>query len=407
MQKYDVIVIGAGPAGMMAAVMASERGKRVAIIEKNAVLGKKLLITGKGRCNITNKASIDSFLEKFGKRGQFYRTAFHSFFNTDLINFFKEHGLEMKAERQGRVFPITDDSHSVVGLLQKCLKDRKVEIFYNTTLLDLEKKDERFFAKCEKKTLNAKTVVLATGGDSFRVTGSTGDGYRVARKLGHTTTALLPGLVPLKTKERWVKDLQGLTLKNIRITFKSGKKKIVSGIGELLFTHFGVSGPLVLDLSAEIMSLKSTRIELYIDLKPGLDVEGLKNRLLKEFKGASDLGNALKKMLPRRLINVFADNLGLDLKQKVNQISRVDRRLIADSLKALSLSISGSLSLEEAMVTCGGVSQKEINPRTMESKIISGLYFAGEIIDGAAASGGYNLQQAFSTGYLAGESSAK
>ena len=408
MRIYDIAVVGGGAAGIMAAIRASELGENVVLIERNPSIGKKILLTGKGRCNITNDATIDEFIEAFGKQGRFLRTAFSKFFNCDLIDFFKTKGLVLKAERQGRIFPITDKSYSVLDILKKCLLENKVELLYDMRLANINKKEGLFELDMENEDkIYSKTIVLATGGASYKVTGSSGDGYRIAEKLGHTIVPLKPALVPLKTKETWVKQLQGLALKNIRIIFKCGNKKITSEIGEFMFTHFGVSGPLVLDLSGRIVSLLDghKQVPLFIDLKPALKPEQIEKRLLREFDAnqSVELKTTMKSLLPQSLIPVFLDLAGLVAEKKIHQITRKERHVIAQLLKALPLTVVGSLPIEEAMVTNGGVSMKEINPRTMESKIVPGLYFAGEIIDGCAFSGGYNLQQAFSTGYLAGE----
>ena len=408
---YDIVVVGAGPAGAMAAIRASQLKKKVVLIERNESIGRKILLTGKGRCNITNIAPLDTFVEKFGKQGSFLRSAFFTFFNQDLIDFFQAKGLELKRERQGRIFPVTDSASSVVKILKKYLLEGRVRLLYNMRLADIKRKDNLFQLHLQDKSrLDAKKVILATGGLSYKKTGSTGDGFYIAKRLGHTIIPPEPALVPLKTKQPWVKELQGLSLKNIRISFEWGRKKIVSDVGELMFTHFGVSGPLVLDLSSKIISIlkEHKQARLFIDLKPGLSPEQLKNRLLNEFivKGKAQLKNIMKGLLPQRLIPVFIRLLGLNPEKKASQVTQKERGLIVDSLKSLPLIISGSLPIEEAMVTAGGVSTREINPRTMESKIIPGLYFAGEIIDGCAPSGGYNLQQAFSTGYLAGQKAA-
>ena len=404
---YDLAVVGAGPAGIMAAIRAGQLKKNVVLIERNNSIGKKILISGRGRCNLTNIASLDAFIEKFGRQGNFLRSAFFTFFNHDLIDFFKDRGLELKSERQGRVFPVTDKARSVVDVLTACLRENKVDVRYNSRVKGVEKKDGGFCLDFESQPpVVAKSVILATGGASFKVTGSTGDGFRVAERLGHTIIPLKPGLVPLKTKESWVKELQGLSLRNIRITFRATRKKIVSDVGELMFTHFGVSGPLVLDLSGRVMLLLGDNPEviLEIDLKPGLERAQLEKRLLREFSGQGNtqLKNILKSLLPQRLIKVFSDQLKIDPQKKGNQVTLEERRSIIDLCKGLSLTITGALPIDKAMVTGGGVSTKEIDPRTMQSRIVPGLYFAGEMIDGFAASGGYNLQQAFSTGYLAG-----
>ena len=412
MNKYDIAVVGAGAAGSMAAIHAGQLNKKVVLIERNDSIGKKILLTGKGRCNVTNAAPIETFMEKFGKQGQFFRTAFFKFFNQDVIDFFASKGLELKIERQGRVFPITDKSASVVDVLKQYLTENKVDIVYNVRLKNVKPEDGGFVLNFDKgDKIEAGKVILALGGASYQATGSTGDGYSIARSLGHTVVTLKPALVPLKTKESWVRALQGVALENIRITFEYGnKKKIVSEIGELMFTHFGVSGPLVLDLSGDIVSIleENEEVRLFIDLKPGLRPEQIESKLLHKFKvkGNVQLKNLLKDMLTQRLIPAFLNLLDMKWEIKTNQVTQDQRRAIIQTLKAFPLTITGALPLEEAMVTGGGVSTKEINPRTMESKVVPGLYFAGEIIDGAASSGGYNLQQAFSTGHLAGESAA-
>lgn len=411
MAEYDIAVIGAGPSGMMAAIRAGQLNKKNILIEKNDSAGKKILITGKGRCNITNSARIDTFIEKFGKTGQFLRTALSRFSNEDLMEFFKSNGVELKIERQGRVFPATDSARSVTGALLENLKENKVQIRYKTRIVEIKKDKEHFILETDAGgNIIATKVILATGGASYRETGSSGEGFQFAKKLGHSIIPLKPGLVPLKVKEEWVKELQGLTLKNISILFVAGKKRIASEVGEVLLTHFGISGPLVLDLSGDIVALLDEHKEVnsFIDLKPGIRTEEMEDKLLREFKahGAKEIKNMLSGMLPLRLVPPIIKLADINANKKVHQISKDERRSLARVLKKLPLTITGALPIEEAMVTCGGVSKNEINPRTMESKIIAGLYFAGEIIEGGAPSGGYNLQQAFSTGYLAGECAA-
>jgi len=410
-ESFDIAVVGGGAAGAMAAIRAAELGKMVILIERNDSIGKKILITGKGRCNITNSAPIETFIEKFGTSGKFLRTALYKFFNGDLIEFFNSCGLEMKVERQGRVFPSDDKARSVVEALVRRLIDLGVKIVYSARLTSI-KIDKEYF-KLEigtERTISAKKVILATGGASYRATGSSGDGFVIAEKMGHKIIKLKPGLVPLTTNQEWVKDLQGLALENIRITFEAGKKKLVSEIGELMFTHFGISGPLVLDLSGDVMDMVEAHkaVNVFIDLKPALTSEQLDNRLLREFKssGKAQFKSIMKGYLPQRLITLFMTLAGIDPEHMVNQITQKARREVVKLFKALPLTVKGSLAIEEAMVTGGGVSISQINPRTMESKLVPGLYFAGEIIEGSAASGGYNLQQAFSTGHLAGESAA-
>ncbi|MBN1527278.1 MAG: NAD(P)/FAD-dependent oxidoreductase [Candidatus Omnitrophica bacterium] len=411
MKIYDIAVIGAGPAGAMAAIRAAQLGKRVILIERNDAIGRKLLLTGKGRCNITNSAPLDTFVEKFGRQGNFLRSAFFKFFNEDLTAFFRAKGLEMKTERQGRVFPVTDDSRAIVKVLDEYLSGAGVEMRYNSRVKKLHKREDLFRIELESGSeVEAARVIMATGGSSYKATGSAGDGFHIAEHLGHTIAKLKPGLVPLKTEEHWVKGLQGLALENIRLTFECGRKKIVSDIGELMFTHFGVSGPLVLDLSGDIVDLleQHDKVGLLIDLKPGLTAEQLDRRLLNEFKdsGTKSVKNIFKALLPLRLIDAVIEMAGVDHSKRGSQISQEERRRLVRALKGLRLTVTGALALEEAMVTGGGVSARQIDPRTMESKVVPGLYFAGEVIEGCAASGGYNLQQAFSTGHLAGESAA-
>ena len=410
-KAYDIAVIGGGAAGTMAAIRAGQLKKRVALIERNDSIGRKILITGKGRCNLTNLTDIGLFIEKFGKQGEFLRTAFHAFFNEDLIDFFRAFGLETKVERQNRVFPVTDKANSVLEALKKALSKSDVEIIYNTRIVGITKDGDLFkLASEDGREINAKKVIIASGGASYRVTGSSGDGFNMAEKLGHKIIPLTPGLVPLTVKETWIKELQGVALENVKATFTYGKKRLASDVGELMFTHFGVSGPLVLDLSSEVMEIlkEHKEVMLYIDLKPGLRDEQLESKLIHKFKikGNSVLKTVMKDLLPQRLVERFLKSLKLKGELKTNQVTQAERHAIVSMLKAFPLTIAGSLPIEEAMVTGGGVSTREIDPRTMESKILAGLYFAGEVIDGSAASGGYNLQQAFSTGYLAGEKAA-
>jgi len=405
---YDIAVVGAGPAGTMAAIRASGFNKKILIIERNPEIGKKIFITGKGRCNLTNKAPIDVFIEKFGRQGLFFRPAFYVFSNTDLIDFFEENNLKLKIERQGRIFPVTNRASSVIDILKKNIRKNRIDIFFNTRLNNIKRKGGIFFLYSDSRdVIKAERVILALGGASFGATGSKGDGFLIAKKLGHRIVPLTPGLVPLKVKEQWVKKLQGLALKNIRLVFSYGRKKIISNIGELMFTHFGVSGPLVLDLSGRIVSVlkENKTVNLSIDLKVGLDIKHLEQKLLRDFidNGSMKLKNAMNLLLPKRLVPVFIYVAELDENKRLNQITHKERNTIIQLLKSLPMTITGSLPLKYAMVTQGGVSTKEINPKTMESKIVPGLFFAGEIIDGAAPSGGYNLQQAFSTGFLAGQ----
>lgn len=409
---YDVAVIGGGPAGVMAAIEAAKNLKSVLLVERNDSIGKKILITGKGRCNITNMSPIDEFIKRFGIDGKFLRTAFTRFFNEDLIEFFRTMGLNLKVERQNRVFPEDDDAKSVVKALTKCLSDSGVEIRYNARITGATFVDDHFHLTADNgPEITARKIIIATGGASYKITGSSGDGFKMALGFGHKITPLTPGLVPLKTKEAWVKEVQGLTLKNIALTFRAEKKKICSGVGEMLFTHFGVSGPLILDMSADIMTLlaKYGEVMMQIDLKPGLNYAELEKRILSDIKlyGSKDFKNFLKQFMPVALCPVFARIAGIESGKRASQITSSERRSMRDIMKAMPLTITGALPLEEAMVTLGGVAMNEIDPRTMQSRLVPGLYFAGEIIEGAASSGGYNLQQAFSTGYLAGQEASR
>ncbi len=412
MKLYDITVVGAGPAGMMAAIRAGQLGKNVMLIEKNDIIGKKLKITGSNRCNITNTASLEGFMVKFGKKGVFFRSAFSALSNRRLMTFFESKGLKLKIEEKGRVFPVTDKSRSVINVLKDYLSGNKVKINYNTRLIKIKNKKDYFSLNLGNDNYMAtRKVILATGGVSYGFTGSTGDGFEIAQEMGHKITPLRPGIVPLKTIEIWVRELQGISLENVRLTFRYGKRKIVSDNGNLIFTHFGVSGPLVLDLSSQIVSILEKRdmVDLFIDLKPEMTVLELEKKLIKEFENRSktEFKNFMKLFLPNRMIPVFIELLDIDPKKKVNQVNKRERNKIVNLLKAFPLTVTGSLPIEKAMITCGGVSKKEINPQTMESKIINGIYFAGEIIDFCAPSGGYNLQEAFSTGYLAGEMAAR
>lgn len=397
---------------MMSAIRASELGAQVTLIEKNSSPGRKLLLSGKGRCNVTNLCDLDSFLQRFSKNGQFLRDAFRKFFNQDLINFFESRGLKLKIERQLRVFPESARASSILNVLRKELIKNRVRILYKTLMKDMLIQDGKIKGVLldDGETIIIDAVVLATGGVSFSFTGSTGEGMNIAEKLGHRIVPLRPGLVPLETKQKYTRLLEGLTLKNIRIRFNNGQRQIVSSIGELLFTKFGISGPLVLSLSGQIVDWLAEKREVYmeIDLKPALSREQLSSRLLREFglNPNKSIKNMLRNLLPKRLVDVFIGVLKINPDKKANQISQDERENIISLLKGLRLDILRPRPIDEAMVTRGGVSLKDINPRTMESRLIKGLYFAGEMIDLDADTGGFNLQEAFSTGCLAGESAA-
>jgi len=393
----------------MSAIRASGPGNSVLILEKKPSPGNKLLISGKGRCNLTNACDLDSFLRRFSKSGEFLRDAFKKFFNRELMDFFESRGLELKTERQLRVFPVTDRSNHILDILKQELKKKNAEILVRTEVRDILTKDGFVsgVALSDSRIISADRVILATGGASYSFTGSDGGGLRMAERLGHKITELRPGLVPLVVRQEFVKRLEGLALKNIRLIFSDAEQKAESEIGELLFTGFGISGPLVLTLSGRIYDwLKKRRVHVDIDLKPALSEEQLDKRLLREFAAGSrkSVRNVMKELLPLRLIDCFLDIAGIPPDKKVSQLNQKERRSLVLLLKCLRLDIIGTRPLEEAMVTRGGVSLKEIDPRTMQSRIIKGLYFAGEIIDVDADTGGFNLQAAFSTGYLAGES---
>ncbi|MDD5115667.1 MAG: NAD(P)/FAD-dependent oxidoreductase [Candidatus Omnitrophica bacterium] len=412
MQNTKIAVIGGGPSGMMAAIRAAELGRDVTIIERKSSLGNKLLLSGKGRCNLTNTQDLEYFLKRFSKNGDFLRDAFKKFFTFQLMYFFEQRGLELKIERQMRVFPRTDRSSSVLDVLKKELAKNGVRVIYSERAVGLVLDSGKVEAvRLESgKSVACQKVILASGGASYSFTGSDGSGMEIAEKAGHKIIPLRPALVPLDVKQDYPRRLEGLSLRNIRIRFSDGKSQIVSGIGEMVFTSSGISGPLVVTLSGRVadMLAQGRNVLAEIDLKPALSVEQLDSRLVREFKANARKGikNALKELLPLRLIKVFMEALGVDMLKKCSQITQKERSNIVSLLKGFRMDISCARAIEEGMVTRGGVSLKEINPRTMESRLVKGLYFCGEVIDIDADTGGFNLQAAFSTGYLAGESAA-
>ncbi len=402
-----VIVIGAGAAGLMAAGKAAERGREVLLVEKNDRIGKKLLISGKGRCNITNNTDIEGLIQNIPGNGNFLYSSFYTFSNTDLIELLHSEGLETKVERGGRVFPISDNARDVVQILQRYAEKRGVKIQLNAPVDRIEVKDGCVAGVRLKdgSLINGSAVVLATGGASYPGTGSTGDGYGMAQRLGHSIAALRPSLVPLLTAEDWVGRLQGLSLKNVSITMIDKKgRKIFSDFGEMLFTHFGVSGPLILSCSRHILQYDYKNVKLVIDLKPALEEEILDARLQRDFEKFSrkQFKNSLDDLLPQKMIPVVIMLSHIPEDKPVNQITKTERRELARLLKAFTLEIIGSRPLHEAIVTVGGVCTDEINPSTMESRLVKGLFLAGEVIDVDAYTGGFNLTIAFSTGYTAG-----
>ena len=411
-----VIVIGGGPAGMMSAISSAESGNDVTIIEKMQSLGRKLLITGKGRCNITSSLDMDEFIKNIPGNGMFLYSAFKNYTNQDIIKLLKEEGLEVKEERGNRIFPVTDKSLDVLKCFEKKLKSLNVNIILNTKVKEILVEDNIVKGvKTEKEIINADKVILATGGKSYPLTGSTGDGYVMAQKLGHTVTKINPSLVPLETFDKETcKNLQGLSLKNVQIELidKNKNKVIYEDFGEMLFTHFGVSGPTILSSSAHLVRYKNiqqlfneNKISLKIDFKPALSEEKLNDRILRDFNEEKNkmFRNSLDKLLPQKLIPTIIKISGINPNKKVNEITKIERKNLVKLLKNFEITIKGFRSIDEAIITSGGIKIKEINPKTMESKIIKGLYFAGEIIDVDAYTGGFNLQIAYSTGYTAGK----
>ena len=406
--KKKVIVVGAGAAGLMAAGRAAEKGHEVHLYEKNNRIGKKLLITGKGRCNVTNDSDVEGLLENIPGNPYFLYSAFYQLDSTALQEFFRGLGLELKVERGRRVFPVSDRSLDVVLALEKYVKQNHVRLHLESPVEEILIADGRAAGIRLKngREERADGVIVCTGGLSYPATGSTGDGYRFAKAAGHHVTKLYPSLVPLKTAEEWSHALMGLSLRNIEITIKDGKgKKVYRDFGELLFTHFGVSGPVILSASRHILLTIEQGYRLYIDLKPAMDEKKLDARLLRDFAKYANrnFANALDDLLPQRLIPVLVELSGIDPAKKVNGITKEERKRLASLLKALPLTITGTTGYNEAVVTCGGVEVDEIDPSTMESRLVKGLHFAGEVLDVDAYTGGFNLQIAFSTGYTAGE----
>lgn len=409
MINFDVIVIGGGPAGMMAAGVAASSGKKVLLLEKNDRLGKKILITGKGRCNITQaEFNLRTLVGAYRGGGKFLFSALHRFGPQAIIDFLEECGLKIKVERGGRVFPTSDDARDVVKVMEKYLSDQGVAVWLKTEVKDLVVEDGviKEVVLPDKRKITAKYFVVTTGGLSYPLTGATGEGYGWAKKVGHNISKTIPALVPLKTKEDWVKQLQGLSLKNVELTVWQKKKKIVSRFGEMLFTHFGVSGPIVLDVSKEvILAEENGVVELSLNLKPALSFEQLDERIQRDFKKNQNklFKNSLDELLPQKMIPIIIKLSEIDPDKKVNSITKIERQKLLKVLTDLRFTVSGNMGYDLAIVTSGGVDTKEIDPRTMSSKIISNLYFAGEILDIDGPTGGYNLQAAWATGHLVGD----
>ena len=411
-----VLIIGGGPAGIIAGIRSAEEGNNVILLEKNDNLGKKLLITGKGRCNITSSLDISEFINNIPGNGRFLYSAFDNFNNNDIIELLKEEGLDVKEERGNRIFPVTDDSRDVLNALLRKMKKLKIQIKLKSKLNKIIVEENRAVGIIynDKEKLYADKIILATGGKSYPTTGSTGEGYKIAKELGHTINEIKPSLVPLEIYQKnECKAMQGLSLRNIGIKIMDSEKNklIYEDFGEMLFAHFGVSGPVIISSSAHLIRyknieelLKNRKINLSIDLKPALTKERLDDRILRDFNDLKNkqVKNSLDKLLPQKIIPVVLDRLNIDKNKQVNQITKEERLKIIEILKNFKLEISGFRPIEEAIITAGGISIKEINPKTMESKIVQNLYFAGEIIDVDAYTGGFNLQIAYSTGYTAG-----
>lgn len=408
-----VIVVGGGAAGLLAAVAAAGQGAKVTVLEKMFKPGKKLLITGKGRCNITNDCQLQELIQNIPGNGRFLNSALRQFTNEDMVRLLNDNGLKTKVERGGRVFPVSDQAKDVVDTLLKILSGLGAELLTDICVTEVLTEAGQVVGVKTKsgKSFKADAVIIAAGGASYPGTGSDGSGVKLAAKLGHTITPLKPSLVPLTSDSPYISDLQGLSLRNVQAAVYCEGHKVAADFGEMLFTHFGVSGPIILSLSktmATLLDENKKAIDLVLDLKPALSIEKLDARVQRDFEQYSrkQLLNGMKDLLPQRLIPVVLDQAFLDEEKPVNQISKEERRRLVETLKGLSVSITGTRPLAEAIVTAGGVSIKEINPKTMHSKLWQGLYFAGEVIDIDGYTGGYNLQAAFSTGYVAGTAAA-
>ena len=414
-----VIVIGGGPAGMMAAITAKKNKNDVLIIEKNNQLGKKLLITGKGRCNITSSLEMEDFIKNTPGNGMFLYSAYQQYSNKDIIEFLRQQGLEVKEERGNRIFPVTDKSIDVLKCFTKRIKELDIDIKYNTRVVEIltamvDGKSIVIGVRTDKEIINANKVILATGGKSYPLTGSTGEGYQLVEKLGHSITEIKPSLVPLEVYDKAeCKELQGLSLRNMEIKLIDIEKhkQIYEDFGEMVFTHFGVSGPTILSSSAHLVRYKNIdtlfhekNIALKIDLKPALDEKKLNDRILRDFEEVKNkqFKNSLDKLLPQKLIPIVITRSKINPNKKVNEITKKEREELIKQIKDFEMIIKGFRPIDEAIITSGGINIKEINPKTMESKKVKGLFFAGEIIDVDSYTGGFNLQIAYSTGYVAG-----
>lgn len=403
-----VLVVGGGAAGMFAAIAAAYNGNEVHLFEKNEKLGKKLFITGKGRCNITNASDMETLFHSVVTNSKFLYSSFYGYTNQDVIDFFERIGVRTKIERGNRVFPVSDHSSDVISGLTRELHNLGVEIHLYTEVKRIIGQEKFEYIELKNGTkMTGDACIVATGGFSYQTTGSTGDGYRFAKELGHQVTEILPALVPLVIKEEWVKELQGLSLRNVQAKVYDGKKKMYDDFGEMLFTHYGVSGPLMLSASSYIAKkVREKELKLVIDLKPALSFEQLDQRVLRDFEENinKQFKNAIQKLFPAKLIPVILAVGDIDPEKKVNLITKEERQQFVRLIKAFTMTINGLRDFNEAIITKGGIKVKEVNPSTMESKLVSGLYFVGEVLDLDALTGGFNLQIAWSTGYAAGNS---
>lgn len=407
--SVKIAVIGGGPAGMIAAAKAAQAGADVVLLEKNEKLGKKLFLTGKGRCNITNSADTEEFFKAIHKNPKFLYSALYTFTNNDITEIIEENGTPVKEERGGRIFPQSDKSSDVIRALTRYVKNSGADVRLGMQINGIEKDGDSFILDIDgRKSERYDRVIICTGGKSYSSTGSTGDGYRFAASFGHTVKPPRPSLIPLVTEEEWAADLMGLSLRNVTLSAYRGKKKLYSDMGEMMFTHFGVTGPLVLTLSG-IIADDPAGVQLFIDMKPALSREMLDKRLQSDFvkHTKKQFHNALTDLLPSRMIDVIVDLSGIDSMKTVDDITREERFMLCDLLKAVPLTVKEARPLDEAIITRGGIDVKEIDPSTMQSKLVQGLYFAGEVIDVDAQTGGYNLQIAYSTGCLAGMCAAE